>query len=85
MLLKALLNPRMEPPKQPDKRKETYRAIARYSGLGVEMAVAVIGSAMLGQMLDKRAGNSTPFYTLGFSLVGVIYIFYRIYKISSSE
>ncbi|MCP4122567.1 MAG: AtpZ/AtpI family protein [Bacteroidetes bacterium] len=75
----------MKPVKQPNKRKGTYRAIARYSGLGVEMAVAVIGSAMLGQHLDKRAGHATPVYTLVFCFLGVLYIFYRIFKISASE
>lgn len=60
-----------------------YKAIARYSGLGMEMAIAVIGMAMLGQFLDGRVGTTTPFFTLGLSVVGLVYVFYRIFKISS--
>ena len=75
--------PPMKPIKQPDKQKDKYQAIAKYSGLGVEMAAAVLGSAFLGQWLDKRAGHDTPLYTLVLSFLGVAYVFYRLFKISS--
>jgi F0F1-type ATP synthase assembly protein I len=70
--------------KPPDERKKNqWASIARYSGLGVEMAAAVLGAAFLGQYIDKRMGNAQPLFTIILSFTGVIYIFYRIFKISS--
>lgn len=47
------------------------------------MAMAVVGTAMLGQWLDRRAGHETPYYTLGLGVLGLVYVFYRIFKIAS--
>jgi F0F1-type ATP synthase assembly protein I len=66
------------------KKKEQWETLARYSGLGVEMAFAVLGSAFLGQYIDKRMGNDQPVFTLILSFLGVFYVFYRIFKVSSN-
>ena len=71
--------------KQAEDKKARYAAIAKYSGLGLEMAVAILGTAFIGTKLDARVGNETPIYTLILSFLGVIYVFYRIFKISSSD
>lgn len=70
-------------PPEPDRR--AIQALARYAGLGMEMAVAVVGTALLGQWLDRRANHENPVYTLVFAFVGVIYVMYRLFRISSSK
>lgn len=69
--------------KPPDDRKDQWEALARYSGLGVEMAGAVIGTALLGQWLDQKYAHETPWLTIIFSFFGLCYVFYRIFKIAA--
>lgn len=65
------------------RRKEQLKAVARYSGLGMEMAGAVMGTALLGRWLDDRYGLEQPVCTLLLSFIGVLYVFYRIFRIAS--
>lgn len=69
--------------KPPTDKKGQWQTIARYSGLGMEMAIAVLGAAFLGQYIDKRTGLDQPVFTLILSFLGVIYAFYRIFRVSS--
>lgn len=66
--------------RQPDKRRKQIQAVARYSGLGLEMTAAVVFCALLGQWLDNRMGNPTPYFTLAGCFIGVAYVLFRIIR-----
>lgn len=74
-----------KPAKPPEPDRRAIQALARYAGLGMEMAVAVVGTALLGQWLDHRANHENPTYTLVFAFLGLIYIMYRIFRIASDK
>lgn len=54
--------------KQP-KNKETFRALAQFSQIGVTMAATVLVGVLLGKSLDRLLGTS-PWLLLIFSLLG---------------
>ena len=81
------------PSKPPDEKSneakqdkgDALRTIAKYSGLGFEMVAGILAPVLLGQYLDNRKGNTEiPVFTLAFGAIGVFYVFYRIFKISSN-
>ncbi|MCB0501588.1 MAG: AtpZ/AtpI family protein [Bacteroidetes bacterium] len=75
----------MKTPNKPPKDKgEQYRAIAKYSGLGFEMVAAIIVPTLIGQKVDQRVSLSDkPLFTILFGFLGVAYVMYRIFKLSS--
>ena len=78
-------NQRPTPPEQKGKRDDKWRQIARYSGLGMEIVVAVIGMAVLGRYLDVRLSHEQPVLALIFSAIGVVYVFVKIFKLASDD
>ena len=69
------------PPEEPnEKRKQSLNAIARYSGLGAQIAVAVTLGLLAGKWLDKHFHTTQPLFTAGLSILGVfvgLYIFFK--------
>jgi F0F1-type ATP synthase assembly protein I len=67
-------------PKDDDERRqkaaenlgEAYRRAAPYLGASSSLVGAVVGMTLLGYWLDGKAGNRTPWFTLGGALVGMV-------------
>jgi F0F1-type ATP synthase assembly protein I len=51
--------------------KKNINTFARFSTVGIQMGVIIGGFAFLGDFLDKKYNNSTPWWTLGLVLFGV--------------
>ena len=55
-------------------------ALAKYSGIAVQM-VAIIGlSAWAGIWLDKHFQTHTPWYTIGLMVAGVVLALYQVIR-----
>ena len=74
-----------QPPIPPDSKSDQWRQIARYSGLGMEMAIAIVGMALLGHFIDGRMQLSQPIFTLTLSGIGLVYVFVKIFKIAGDD
>ena len=71
--------------KQDSSKKNKYKEIAKYAGLGSEIVGAVLVPIFVGQYLDKQQGNiELPVFTLIFAFFGIAYVIYKMYKISSN-
>ena len=61
----------------------------RFSGVGIQMGIIIGGFAFLGNYLDGKYQNKTPWWTLGLSLFGVaagLYIMIKeVIKISKED
>ncbi len=62
------------------KRKGGASKYLRFSGLGIQMGIIIGGFAWLGNYLDGKYHNKTPWWTLGLSLFGVIAALYLMIK-----
>ncbi|MEZ5006744.1 MAG: AtpZ/AtpI family protein [Chitinophagales bacterium] len=72
------------PSKPPKDKGDQYKAIAKYSGLGFEMVAAIVVPALIGQKIDKRTALSDiPIFTLLLGCLGIAYVLYRVFKLSS--
>lgn len=60
----------MEPYKN-NSSKGKYNAFARFSTVGIQMGVIIVGFALLGNYLDKKFQSDTPWWTLGLVLFGI--------------
>jgi F0F1-type ATP synthase assembly protein I len=54
-------------------------SLARYAGIGIQFAVAVVAFLFLGQWLDRKLGTSPVFLMLGV-FVGAGAAFYGMYR-----
>ena len=63
--------------KQPPKPLNAY---AKYSALGIQMAVVIGGGCYAGFKLDAYFANSTPIYTIILSLVSIALAMYLVLK-----
>jgi len=54
-----------------EKSKIRLSKFARFSSVGIQMGITIVLFTWLGDFLDKKVNNSTPWWTLGLSLFGV--------------
>jgi ATP synthase protein I len=59
-------------PSKPASVGEAYRKAAPYTGAVTSLVGAVAGLTLLGYWLDGKAGNRTPWFTLGGALLGMV-------------
>ncbi len=72
------------PNKQPENKGDKIKAIAKYSGLASEIVGAILIPIIIGQQIDKRTSISeTPIFTIILGFLGIAYVMYKIFKISS--
>ncbi|MBK0382742.1 AtpZ/AtpI family protein [Pedobacter sp. SD-b] len=66
--------------KQSEKERQRLNSYAKYSSLGFQM-VGIIGVfTFIGYKIDESTQNQTPYYTAGFSLLGVAISLYFVFK-----
>jgi hypothetical protein len=65
------------PEKQPQKPLNAY---AKYSALGIQMAVIIGGGSYGGYKLDAYYKNATPVFTIILSLVSIAIAMYVVLK-----
>ena len=63
-----------------DERATAMQAIARYSGIGLQMLTLILGGALGGNWLDKHYQLQTPIFTIVLTLTGIGVAFYIIIK-----
>lgn len=56
----------------------------RFSSLSIQMIILIGGGAWGGQVLDHRANNEKPYYTILFSLLGIGASLYFVIKEASN-
>jgi ATP synthase protein I len=61
--------------------KKEVSAYAKYSTVGIQMAVAIGGFTWLGTFLDKKFRTQTPWFTVCLSLFGVAVGLYLIIRL----
>ena len=66
-----------QPEKQPQKPLNAY---AKYSALGVQMAVIIGAGTYGGHWLDTHYNNKTPVFTIVLSLVSIAIAMYIVLK-----
>lgn len=57
--------------KEKDPSKKNFSTFARFSTVGIQMGIIIAGFAWLGNFLDEKYNNETPWWTLGLTLFGV--------------
>lgn len=66
---------------KPKKEEEKpYSAYAKYSALGIQMAVIIGGGCYLGYKLDAHYYNANPIFTIIFSLLSIALAMYLVLK-----
>ncbi len=73
------LPPAAGPPK-PDSDSDRLRTVARYSGIGAQMAATIGLSTWAGYWLDQRFQSKTPWFTLGLMLLGLFAALYNVIR-----
>ncbi|MGB0861504.1 MAG: AtpZ/AtpI family protein [Saprospiraceae bacterium] len=73
-----------EPSQQPEKNKSSERKPAndylKYSGMAFQMGAVIAVFTYLGQWLDGKYATETPYWTVGFALLGVFLALYFLIK-----
>ena len=63
-------------------KNETYKSIAPFLNIGLQMALTILVFVLLGWWLDGKFDKS-PVFILIFSFVGIFGAFYNFFKIIS--
>lgn len=61
-------------------RKPPLKNYLRYSGLGFQIAGALALGAFIGNVIDKKMQNHSPYFTLGFAMVFLFAGMYLAFK-----
>ncbi len=75
------------PPPTPnaDDTTRNSSAVAKYSGIAIQM-IAIIGlSTWAGVWLDKHFRTATPWYTIGLTLSGIFLALYQVIRSATSD
>lgn len=72
-------------PPAPDNNPDRLRAVARYSGIGAQMAATIGLSTWTGYWLDKHFQTKTPWFTLGLMLLGLFAALYNVIRAVTKE
>ncbi len=67
-------------PPRPDADSDRLRTVARYSGIGVQMAATIGLSTWAGYWLDQHFQSKTPWFTLGLMLLGLFAALYNVIR-----
>ncbi|NVO30839.1 AtpZ/AtpI family protein [Hymenobacter lapidiphilus] len=67
-------------PNNPDNGSDRLRTVARYSGIGMQMAATIGLSTWAGYWLDKHYQTKTPWFTLGLMLLGLFAALYNVIR-----
>ncbi|MDA9809809.1 AtpZ/AtpI family protein [Flavobacteriales bacterium] len=59
---------------------DNHKNFLFFSNLAIQMGVIIFGGVYMGNYLDKSSNNSTPWWTLLFSLVSIAIAFYQVFK-----
>ena len=62
------------------KKDRPHRRWIALSGAGIQMGVVVFASAYVGDKLDTNYKTETPWFTLGFVLMGIFISLYLLIK-----
>ncbi len=71
---------------QPKKRKsenspkKQVKSYVKYSGMAIQMGVTIAFFAYIGKYIDDRYATPKPYWTMGFSLLGVLAALYFLLK-----
>ena len=69
------------PPKDPnERRKQSLNNLARYSGIGVQIAVPVTLGIIGGKWLDNHFHSAQPIYTALLAILGLFVGLYIVFK-----
>ncbi len=66
--------------KNDNSAKNKVNAFAKFSSIGIQMLVFIVGGAYLGKYLDSKLQLETPWMTILFSLIGVFAGLYLVLK-----
>jgi len=67
-------------PQKNNEKQKPLNAYAKYSALGIQMAVIIGGGCYGGYKLDEHFNNETPIYTIILSLVSIGFAMYIVLK-----
>jgi hypothetical protein len=65
---------------QKNEKQKPLNAYAKYSGLGIQMAVIIGGGCYGGYKLDEYYHNQTPIFTIILSLASIAISMYLVLK-----
>lgn len=65
---------------QKNEKQKPLNAYAKYSGLGIQMAVIIGGGCYGGYKLDEYYHNQTPVFTIILSLASIAISMYLVLK-----
>ena len=65
---------------KPKKSPSSFNAYAKYSALGVQMALIIGGGCYGGYKLDEYYNNTTPVFTIILSLLSIALAMYIVLK-----
>lgn len=65
---------------KPKKSPNSFNAYAKYSALGIQMAVIIGGGCYAGYKLDEYLQTSTPIFTIVLSLLSIALAMYIVLK-----
>jgi F0F1-type ATP synthase assembly protein I len=63
-----------------NRRQSSLNALARYSGMGFQIAAAIILCLFLGKWLDGKFPMSFPVFTTSLTLLGVFLGVYLVFR-----
>ncbi len=70
-----------QPKKEPNEnRRQSLNAMARYSGMGFQIAAAIILCLFLGKWLDGKFPMKFPLFTTVLTLLGVFLGVYLVFR-----
>jgi len=69
----------------PEKPASSGSALAKYSGIAVQMAAIIGLSTWAGVWLDGHFHSKTPWYTIGLTLTGTFLALYQVIRSVTSE
>ena len=70
----------MDKNQQNENRKKSLNNFARYSGIGVQIAVPVILGILAGKWLDNHFQTKQPLFTAFLAILGVVIGLYIVFR-----
>ena len=61
-----------------DPKNNTFKTIARFSGIGVQMGVTIYLGAWFGRWLDEKYPMEKTWFTIGCTLLAVVIALYSV-------
>mgnify|MGYP001178997695 CR=1 FL=1 len=61
-------------------KKKQLRNYARFTSLSVQMGLIIFAGSYLGKYLDSLSLNNTPFYTIVFAVLSILFSIYYVLK-----